>query len=93
MQDSSHYTCIHCLTVLHIMVYVITVMQDDTHIYMECDNDAISIQNMITCIQNWVADICTWMMKNSLKIKEDKTEFIFCSNRLNQTENDFSFTN
>ena len=74
---ADHGLCYHCYA-------------DDTQIYMECENDTNSIQNVITCIQNCVADICTWMMKNSLKINEDKTEFIVFRNRLNQTGNDFS---
>lgn len=53
---------------------------DDTQIYTQCDNNEISRNNATKCLQNCIADVCKWMAYNSLKINEDKTEFIvFCA--------------
>ena len=48
----------------------------DTQIYRQCDNTDDAIKETINRLENCIADVSAWMKKNSLKINEDKTEFI-----------------
>ena len=49
---------------------------DDTQIYLQCDNTDDAIKEAINQLEKCIADVCSWMKNNSLKINEDKTEFI-----------------
>ena len=53
---------------------------DDTHIYLQCDNIDDAIKGIINRLEKCIADDSDWMKKNSLKINEDKTEFIIFHN-------------
>ena len=50
------------------------IYADDTQLYLsfKCDNPAMTLSNFNNCI----SDIRVWMIKNKLKIKDPKTEFI-----------------
>ena len=52
---------------------------DDTQLYIFCDNNAESIREAISLIERCISDICKWTGNNSLKINEDKTEFVIFS--------------
>ena len=53
---------------------------DDTQLYISCDNNAESIREAISLIERCIIlDICKWTGNNSLKINEDKTEFVIFS--------------
>ena len=55
---------------------------DDTQIYLQCDNTDDAIKEAIHRLKKCIADVCSWMKNNSLKINEDKTEFtIFHRNK------------
>ena len=49
---------------------------DDTKIYLHCENNYASIRKGILRLQRCIADVCTWMSRNALKLNEDKTELI-----------------
>ena len=49
---------------------------DDTQIYLQCENTDDAIKGTINQLEKCIADVSAWMKKNSLKINEDKTEFI-----------------
>ena len=49
---------------------------DDTQIYLQCDNNDDAIKEAIHRLEKRIGDVCSWMKNNSLKINEDKTEFI-----------------
>ena len=49
---------------------------DDTQIYLQCDNTDDAIKETINRLEKCIADVSAWMKKISLKINEDKTEFI-----------------
>ena len=49
---------------------------DDTQIYLQCDNNDDAIKEAIHRLEKCIADVCSWMKNNSLKINEDKTEFL-----------------
>ena len=49
---------------------------DDLQLYMKCHSDDNSINQAIFQLQNCIADITELMSNNTLKINEDKTEFI-----------------
>ena len=51
----------------------------DTQIYMQCDNNENAITDVIVRLENCIKDISSWMMHNSLQIKENKTDFIIFS--------------
>ena len=53
---------------------------DDTQVYLQCDNAYDSIKETINRLEKCIADVSNWMKKNSLKINEDKTEFIIFHN-------------
>ena len=50
---------------------------------MKCHSDDISINQAIIQLQNCIADISEWMSNNTLKINEDKTEFIIFNTKGN----------
>ena len=54
---------------------------DDTQIYTTCDNTATAIELAIQRLQDCIADVCSWMSKNTLKLNQDKTEFIIFSKK------------
>ncbi len=56
---------------------------DDMQIYIHCDNNENAIRRGIVDMQNCIADVCTWMGRNALKINEDKTEFIVFNSTTN----------
>ena len=49
---------------------------DNTQIYLQCDNTDDAIKETINRLERCIADVSVWMKKNSLKINENKTEFI-----------------
>ena len=49
---------------------------DDTQIYLQCDNTDDAIKEAIHRLEKCIADVCSWIKNKSLKINEDKTEFI-----------------
>ena len=48
----------------------------DMQIYLQCDNTDDAIKETIHQLEKYIADVSAWMKKHSLKINEDKTEFI-----------------
>ena len=54
---------------------------DDTQIYMRCKDNVESINEAISKLENCIREASDWMKQNSLKINEDKTEFIIFSNK------------
>ena len=50
------------------------IYADNTQLYLsfKCDNPSITLSKLNNCI----SDIRVWMIKNRLKIKDSKTEFI-----------------
>ena len=57
---------------------------DDSQLYIQCDNNEESIRCAITRLERCISDICEWMSGNSLKINQDKTEFIIFSCKSDQ---------
>ena len=53
---------------------------DDKQIYLQCDNTDDAIKETLHRFEKCVADVCTWMKNNSLKINEDKITFITLQN-------------
>ena len=49
---------------------------DDTQTYLQCENTDDAIRETINRLEKCIIDVSAWMKKNSLKINEDKTEFI-----------------
>ena len=49
---------------------------DNTQIYLQCDNTDDAIKGAIRRLEKCIADVCAWIKNNSLKINEDKTDFI-----------------
>ena len=47
--------------------------EDDTHIYLQCDNTDDATKEAINRLEKCTADVCAWMKKNSLKHNEDET--------------------
>ena len=52
---------------------------DDTQLYMACDNNKASVMQAVKSLEDCIADISEWMGCNSMKINEDKTEFVIFS--------------
>ena len=52
---------------------------DDTQLYIACDNNKASVIQAVKSLEDCIADISEWMGCNSLKINEDKTEFVIFS--------------
>ena len=49
--------------------------------YMQCKDNVESINEAISKLENYIREASDWMKQNSLKINEDKTEFIIFSNK------------
>ena len=54
---------------------------DDTQIYIQCKDNVESINEAVSKLENCIMEASDWMKQNSLKINEDKTEFIIFSNK------------
>ena len=52
---------------------------DDTQLYIACDNNKASVIQAVKSLEDCITDISEWMGCNSLKINEDKTEFVIFS--------------
>ena len=50
------------------------IYADDTQLY--CSFDINTLDNVLCTISNCISDIRSWMIKNKLKINDDKTEFL-----------------
>ena len=51
---------------------------DDTQSYLSFDfHDPVSNGEAITKLESCIAEIRTWMLKNKLKLNNDKTEYIY----------------
>ena len=57
---------------------------DDTQVYLECDNNEVAVRNAVDRLEKCISDVCEWMNGNSLKINEDKTDFIIFSAHADQ---------
>ena len=53
------------------------IYADDTQIYISFELD--SLKEAIELLSNCISDIRTWMIRNKLKINDDKTEFLIIS--------------
>lgn len=53
------------------------IYADDTQLY--CSFDVQSKNDVINLISNCISDIRSWMIRNKLKINDDKTEFLIIS--------------
>ena len=53
------------------------IYADDTQLY--CSFDVNSVDDVIGSLSNCISDIRSWMIKNKLKINDDKTEFLLVS--------------
>ena len=49
---------------------------DDTQLYIACDNNKASVMQAVKSLEDCLADISERMGCNSLKINEDKTDFV-----------------
>ena len=52
---------------------------DDTQVYLECDSNEAAVRNAVDRLEKCITDVCEWMNGNSLKINEEKTDFIIFS--------------
>ena len=57
---------------------------DDTQLYIQCDNNEKSVRCAISHLEQCISEICEWMKQNSLKINQDKTEYIIFSSKPDQ---------
>ena len=57
---------------------------DDTQLYIQCDNNEESVRCAISHLEQCISEICEWMKQNSLKINQDKTEYIIFSSKPDQ---------
>jgi hypothetical protein len=53
------------------------IYADDTQLY--CSFDVNSLDGVIRSLNNCISDIRSWMIRNKLKINDDKTEFLLIS--------------
>ena len=53
------------------------IYADDTQLY--CSFTIDSLNDVLNLITTCIADIRSWMVKNKLKINDDKTEFLIIS--------------
>ena len=44
---------------------------DDTHVYLNCDNNVASLMHAVHQLENCIFDICDWMQRNALKLNEE----------------------
>ena len=69
--------CIYTLPLGAILKYYeidYHIYADDTQLY--CSFDVNSINDVIGSLSNCISDIRSWMIRNKLKINDDKTEFL-----------------
>ena len=57
---------------------------DDTQLYIQCDNNKESVRCAISHLEQCISEICEWMKQTSLKINQDKTEYIIFSSKPDQ---------
>ena len=57
---------------------------DDTQLYIQCDNNEGSVRCAISHLEQCISEICEWMKQNSLKINQDKIEYIIFSSKPDQ---------
>ena len=69
---------------LRLLIAIAYRYADDSQLYIRCDNNEESIRGAITRLERCISDICEWMIANSLKINQDKTEFIIFSCKSDQ---------
>ena len=50
------------------------IYADDTQLY--CTFEVDSLDDILTSLSSCISDIRSWMIKNKLKINDDKTEFL-----------------
>ena len=62
------------------------IYADDTQLY--CSFDVKSFKDILGSISNCISDIRSWMIKNKLKINDDKTEFLLITSPLSKLSND-----
>ena len=58
---------------------------DDTQVYLHCDNNVASLRHAVQ-LENCIFENCDWMRRNTLKLNEDKTEFVIFSTNNNQCQ-------
>ena len=61
-------------------------MQTTPQIYLQCDTTDDVIKETINRLEKCIVDANAWIKKNSLKINEDKTEFIIFHRNINLTK-------
>ena len=69
--------CIYTIPLGHILKYYninYHIYADDTQLYCSFDSDCA--EEVLVSLQDCIADIRSWMIKNKLKINDDKTEFL-----------------
>ena len=59
----------------------------DTQVYLHCDYNFDSLRHTVHQLENCIFDICDWMRRNALKLKEEKTEFVIFSTKNNLRDN------
>ena len=83
------YFCIYTIPLGAILRYYKSqyhIYADDTQLY--CAFDLHSPDETLSTISACISDIRTWMIRNKLKINDDKTEFLLVtSSRANFTDN------
>ena len=61
---------------------------DDTQLY--CTFEVDSLDDVLTSLRSCISDIRSWMIKNKLKINDDKTEFLLVTSPLFQIHKRYS---
>lgn len=64
---------------------------DDTQVYIHCDNNVPAINTAIRLLEDCIRDVIIWMCTSTLKINEEKTEFIIFTAK-QPFRNDMSIT-
>ena len=62
------------------------IYADDTQLY--CSFDIKSFKGVLGLISDCILDIRSWMIKNKLKINDDKTEFLLITSPLSKLSTD-----
>ena len=81
--------CIYTIPIGSILNYYnisYHIYADDTQLY--CTFDAECADEVVSSLQNCLADIRSWMIKNKLKINDDKTEFLVITSRYSKLSKD-----
>ena len=66
------------------------IYADDTQLY--CSFDVNTIQDVMGSISKCIADIRSWMIRNKLKINDDKTEFLLISSPSSKLSTDIKIS-